>query len=78
MRREEREEFLLICEKNPQYTPEDILFCLCYQNWIQYGKNSESLSDEYKLEVGNVNARYKDEASTILVYYHDLSNYFHK
>ena len=28
------EEFILLCEKNPQYHPEEILFCLLYQDWI--------------------------------------------
>lgn len=67
------EEFLLICEKNSQYSPEEILFCLCYQNWIQLGENSDTVSMEYKTEVGNINASYKYELSILLVYYHDLA-----
>lgn len=69
----ELEEFLLICEKNPQYSSEEILFCLCYQNWIQIGENENSLSEVYTSEVGNVNASYKSRLVEALVYYHDLS-----
>lgn len=66
------DEFILICDNNPQYSPEDILFCLCYQNWVQIRENS-SPSEEYKSEVGNVNAFYKSNLVEPLVYYHDLT-----
>ncbi|MBE6498061.1 MAG: hypothetical protein E7Z81_07275 [Methanobrevibacter sp.] len=33
------EEYLLLCEKNPQYSSKDIIFCLCYQDWLQLGEN---------------------------------------
>ena len=67
------EEFLEICEKNPQYSSEEIIFCLGYQNWIQLGKNADSLSAEYKTEVGNINADYKGHISNCLIYHHDLA-----
>lgn len=67
------EEFLEICDKNPQYSTEDILFCLGYQNWIQLGKNADSLSAEYKTEVANINADYKGHISNCLIYHHDLA-----
>lgn len=67
------EEFLEICDKNPQYSSKDIIFCLGYQNWIQPGKNSDTLSDEYKTEIANINASYKSGLSNCLVYHHDLA-----
>lgn len=65
-------EFIIICDNNPQYSTEDILFCLCYQNWIRIRENM-SHSEEYKSEVGNVNASYKSNLVEPLVYYHDLT-----
>lgn len=66
------DEFLIICKNNPKYYPEEILFGLCYNDWIQFGKNSDSLSKLYKTEVSNVNAEYKIKFCHDLIYYSDF------
>ena len=54
------EEYQLLCTQNQQFTPEEILFCLCYQNWLKMGKSTIRSKDKLK-KIDNFNAGYKIE-----------------
>lgn len=44
-----REEFLLLCELNPQYSPEEICCCLWKQPWISIDKNKFTKDELYEM-----------------------------
>lgn len=43
------EEFLLLCELNPQYSPEEICCCLCQQPWISIDKSKFTKDELYEM-----------------------------
>lgn len=50
-------EFILLCEKNPQYTSEEILFCLLYQDWININSNDINEDDFEQVITFNSHSR---------------------